>query len=138
MRIISFFFFAFLANFSFAQENTLISVQIDDRLFETFEKTYLENVKNDHPSMILRLNYYLDNAYYISDIPEGKEALEYPNVYIEDIDKFNILTLEKEQQIHPKHTTIHAYRINDSNKLLVYYSGQKFTEALNNSLGRTH
>ncbi len=59
-----------LASFAaFTQTNM---VKPDIRLYQCFEKTYLDNLQKTNPEKILFMNYYLDNAYYVASLVAEK------------------------------------------------------------------
>ena len=47
-------------------------VKADIRLYQCFEKTYLDNLMKTDPDQVLFLNYYLDNAYYTASLKSEK------------------------------------------------------------------
>ncbi|MFZ4413794.1 MAG: hypothetical protein ACOYOV_11975 [Bacteroidales bacterium] len=47
-------------------------VKADIRLYQCFEKTYLDNLIKTDPEQVLFLNYYLDNAYYTASLVSEK------------------------------------------------------------------
>ena len=47
-------------------------VKADIRLYQCFEKTYLDNLIKTDPDQVLFLNYYLDNAYYTASLVSEK------------------------------------------------------------------
>ncbi len=110
-------------------------VKIDERLFEVFDKAYLDNLQTANPFLIHRWNYYLDNAYYIAEDVKTVQH-DYPDVVIDDLKQFNVFLLEKEQGIKGAYQQEVAYRINGTNKVLVYYAAKDFTAKLNKHLGR--
>ncbi len=112
-------------------------VKIDERLLEVFDQAYLNNLQTTNPFLIQRWNYYLDNAYYIA---EDVKTTQHPylDVVINDVKQFNIFLLEREQGIKRAYQQEVAYRINGTNKVLVYYAAKDFTAKLNKHLGRTN
>jgi len=44
----------------------------DARLYQCYEKTYLDNLIKTNPEQIQYLNYYLDNAYYVASLKAEK------------------------------------------------------------------
>jgi hypothetical protein len=108
------------------------SKTIDTRLLEVFEKEYLETVRVDDAFLFERWHFYLDNAYFISDSPLSKNDKEdYPSVSIADLSKINILKLEKEQNLKHDYFIETIYKIEGTQKFLVYYSGRDFIEKFN-------
>ncbi|MCX6230347.1 MAG: hypothetical protein NTZ33_02275 [Bacteroidetes bacterium] len=47
----------------------------DSRLFQCFEKSYIDNLVKTNPEQILYLNYYLDNSYYVASLKAEKQVL---------------------------------------------------------------
>jgi len=65
------FFIALLIHCNaFSQSNTKIVA--DDRLYQCFEKSYLDNLLKTNPEQIQFLNYYLDNIYYVASLKAEK------------------------------------------------------------------
>ena len=108
----------------------------DSRLYAAFDSAYLERLKTDNPNLLLRWNYYLDNAFIISDFPAAKgEITQYPEVQIPDIANVNILVLEKTQSLHRDWHKPTFYRIGDTGKVLMYYSGEDFNRKFKKWIG---
>ena len=74
------------------------SIKIDSRLYEVFEKDYLEKTAIEDPFLIQRWNFYLDNAFIITknSLSKNGTVADYPSVFIPDLKQINILKLEKE------------------------------------------
>jgi hypothetical protein len=69
--IVIYLFIAVLfSNFSAFTQN--INIIADTRLYQCYEKSYLDNLIKTNPEQILYLNYYLDNAYYVASLKEEK------------------------------------------------------------------
>lgn len=111
-------------------------VRIDERLLAVYDAAYLERLQDEHPFLLQRLNFYLDNAWYLSDYPVEKGELNFPVVQIDDPSSINILLLEKEQGLHKDFEKETAYSINGTRKVLIFRSGREFTRMLNEHLGR--
>jgi hypothetical protein len=111
-------------------------LQIDERLYAVYEKDYLETVKKEEPFFIHRWNFYLDNAFFISDNPLSKNGSDegFPSVIIPDLTNINILKIESEQNLKHDFNTETIFKIKDSGKYLVYYAGRQFVEKLNEYL----
>lgn len=121
----------FLSSFLlFSQE----PVTIDPRLNAVYERAYLERLQTENPFLLERLNFYLDNAWYLSDIPGDKGAVEFPVVRIDNPESINILQLEQEQGLHKDFQTETVYSINGTRKVLIYRSGSEFNRLLNEHL----
>lgn len=106
--------------------------ELDPRLYEVYDSTYLSRLQNELPTLIYRLNFYLDHAFYITDYPAEKGSpADLPSVEIEDTSKVNILLLEKEQILIRDFDKQSYYRINQTDQVLVFHSGKKFVEMFN-------
>lgn len=136
MKGILTFFLLTISILSIAQNETSKDVQIDERLYEVFEKEHLTNLQTKNPFLLKRWAYYLDHSFYISDYPRAKGNPEYPEVKINDLENINILLLEKKQSLNRDFDKQMVYKINGTNKVLVYLSGKEFNEKLNVHLGR--
>ena len=99
----------------------------DPRLYDAFDSTYLESLRRDNPVLLQRWNFYLDNAYVITEFPAQKgDVSQFPAVQISDISSIHILVLEKNQHLtHDWHKPV-FYRINNTRKVLMYYPGKEF------------
>lgn len=119
---------------TFSQSPVLTnSLQIDGRLNDVFEKDYIEKVQKEEPFLIERWNFYLNNAFFISDnaLRKNEVAAEYPSVQIQNLGSINILKLEKEQNLKHDFYTETIYKIAGTDKYLVYYAGKDFVEKFN-------
>ena len=112
------------------------SVSIDTRLYNVYEEAYLNDLKVNNPFLLKRWAFYLDNAYYITDFPIQKGTPNYPKIEIDDLDNLNILLLEKNQNLKKNFDEKTFYRIEGTNKILVFYSGKEFNVKLNQYLQR--
>ena len=121
------FFFSYLL---FSQE----PATIDPRLFAVYDQAYLDRIQTENPFLLERLNFYLDNAWYLSDYPADKGAMDFPSVMIEDLQSVNILLLEKEQGLHKDFLTETVYSVNGTRKVLIFRSGKEFNRMLNEHL----
>ncbi len=107
--------------------NVTPEVAPDARLFAAFDTAYIETLRRDNPTLLLRWNYYLDNAFVISEFPSQKgDIAQYPTVQIPDISMVNILVLEKTQRLTHDWQKSVFYRINNSGQVLMYYPGKEF------------
>ncbi len=125
----------FLSITTFAQSQQQTHTHpIDARLFEVFDGTYLEQLNAENPFLIQRLNFYLDHAWYITDLPAEKSSSDYRTIQIEDVEKMNILLVEKEQKLERDWDKQTVYKIGNSGKALVFLPGKEFTKKLNEHL----
>lgn len=109
---------------------------IDHRLYEVYEKNYLKKLKNKNPFLLERWTYYLDYAFYLTELPKEKRTKKYPTIKIKDISNINILLLEKEQKLERNWDIPTIYKIAKTNKYLVYLPGKKFTAKLKKYLSQ--
>lgn len=130
------FFFIFITTFAFSQQTENIS--IDDRLYDVFDRNYLENLKSSNPFLIQRWNYYLTDAWSIKDLPVEKQSGAYQTIAIPDLENINILLLEKQFDLKPDWHKFNMYKIEGTDKMLVYLPGKQFVSQLNKHLGRTY
>ena len=121
---------------SIAQTKSKNNVEIDQRLYEVFEKKYLTDLQTQNPNLLRRWSFYLDNAFYITDFPKEKGTPDFPIIEIVDLNHLNILSLEKDQNIRKDFKKRMKYKIKGTEKVLVYYSGEEFNQKLNEFLGR--
>jgi hypothetical protein len=120
----------------FSQQSSPSVSTIDTRLYEAYEKAYVDKVAQDDPFLLKRWTYYLDHAYYVTDAIVSKDGVpvDYPSVSVSDLAHLNILKLETEQKLKRDYYVETIYKIKDSNKFLVYHSGRNFIESLNEYL----
>ncbi|MEM8526342.1 MAG: hypothetical protein AAGG68_16995 [Bacteroidota bacterium] len=110
--------------------------KIDSRLYEVFDGEYLEQLQKQNPFLLQRWSYYLDHAYYI--VEDTKLLMQdYPSVKIEDLSNFNLLQIERRQGLKRFFDQSSTYRIEGTNKALVYYPAKIFNQRLNKYLNRT-
>ncbi len=121
-----------LSIFSQSREQT-DKLHIDPRLYAVFEKEYLEKVSIEDPFLIKRWNFYLDNAFFISDNPLSKDSdvKSYPSVSVDNVEHINILKLESEQNLKHDFYLETIYKIKNTDKYLVYLPGKDFVDKLN-------
>lgn len=124
-------FCIFVSYPSFAQNETK-EVIPDPRLKDYYPKEQLDKMVKNAPAMVEYMNFFLDNAYFITEIPPQKK-IEAPYVEIKDFNNINInaLGLKREQN------TRTYYKIAGTSKMLVCYSNEEFTKKFNEHTGRT-
>ncbi|MBL7805341.1 MAG: hypothetical protein JNL02_16500 [Saprospiraceae bacterium] len=128
MRL-SFLFFclAILAPVFLSAQTSTPAAAIDPRLYEVYEKDYLERLRTEQPTLILRWNFYLDNAFVVSEYPTDKGDMgQLPELQITDPEHFNILLIERDQPTARDWDKPVFYRIAGTNKILMYWSGKDF------------
>lgn len=127
MRLLSPVVFWLLAVWPASAQSPALPVEIDARLFEVFDADYLARLRDEQPALLLRWNFYLDNAFTISDLPAEKgDAGAWPVVRVTDPARINILLLEKEQGLRRDWDKPVYYRIAGSQKVLMYWPGREF------------
>lgn len=130
---LAFLLFSIIPFTTFSQ-NATVPVA-DDRIIEVYGQEYINTLSTENPFLIKRWNYYLDHAFYISDdVPEKSKDFE--TITVVDIENINILKLEKEQNIGKAWDLPKAYKIANTNKLLIYHPGKNFNERLREHLAK--
>lgn len=130
-------FLLLFIGFSVALSAQTETVKADARLYDVYEADYLNRLQTKNPALIQRWNFYLDNAWRLTRIPQGKDG-EYPTVSVADVDNINILLLQKEQNLTRDFNKRLRYRIAGTDTLIEYYSGKEFVKAFNAHTGRSH
>lgn len=120
----------------FSQQNSPSLSTIDARLYEAYDKAYVDKIAQEDPFLLNRWTYYLDHAYYVTDAIVSKDgvATDYPSVSVPDLAHLNILKLETEQKLTRDYYVETIYKIKGTDKFLVYHSGRNFIESLNEHL----
>ncbi|MBP7699319.1 MAG: hypothetical protein KA101_01650 [Saprospiraceae bacterium] len=109
-------------------------VTADSRLADVFESSYLSNLSDNHPLILQRYNYFLDNAYFIDVHPKGKAQLNVPVIKLDANTQFNIIAVMREHKLKTSPDKRLYYRIENSDKVLVFYSTREFDTNFKNSL----
>ncbi|MGB0861652.1 MAG: hypothetical protein ACPG19_02700 [Saprospiraceae bacterium] len=110
-------------------------IPIDQRLYDVFDGDFLKKLQADKSFHLQYYNFSLDNSYQIIEIPKEKN-MKLPKVKIKDLDKINILKLQKEQKLTKSLDSPTYYQIKGSNKVLMIRSEKDFAKRLNKHLGR--
>ncbi len=113
----------------FAQAQKTATPAADERLIEAYGPEYINTLQTENPFLIKRWNFYLDNAFIITEANPDKKIAK-KSISIADLDKINILKLEKEQKMTRSWDLPIAYQIENTNKLLIYHSGKEFNKKL--------
>lgn len=137
-RILTLLLLFTISALSFAQNNTTKKVNIDERLYDVYDKIYLTQLQADHSFLLQRWAFYLDHSYYVTTYPSQKGNPNYPIIEVADLNHLNILLLEKEQKMTHDFEKQTVYKIKNTDKVLVYYSGKKFNKMLNEHLGKKY
>lgn len=117
----------------FSQSSNFKQLVPDERIIEVYGADYVERLLADNPFLIKRWNYYLDHAFYITeDIPD--KGARYKEIEIPDLERINILKIEKEQDIERAWDVPKIYKIQSTDKLLIYHPGKLFNEKLRKAL----
>ncbi|MCC6725712.1 MAG: hypothetical protein IT258_14480 [Saprospiraceae bacterium] len=107
---------------------------IDSRLLALYSGEYLENLQTANPFLLKRLNFYLDNSWYLSELPADKALDSQTTIHVDDLKDINILALEKRYDLHRDWEKQTVFKIENTDKALVLISGKKFNELLNEHL----
>ena len=113
------------------------AIQIDDRLYDIYEADYLDRLLKERPFLIQKWNFYLENAYYLTD-DEKALSQDQPTIVVKDVSNINIIALMREYELLSHPQLEKSYRIANSSQVLVLRSSRDITEALNKHLGRQH
>ena len=90
-----------------------LTQEIDQRLLEKYSQIELEDMKPKHLAM---LNYALDNACYISNLPEGK-SVTLETIAVENLELINFINLGLDIEAQNQY-----YKISGQEKMLVVKS----------------
>jgi hypothetical protein len=134
---------------SFGQKTDIDFNQInpDARLYECFDKTYIQQLQKDNPELILYYNFYLDNSYFVGkEVPEkpinGKDIhtvtlknetssdkIQYFN---EDLSKFNPKTFNVlKYNFKTDYNKYTNYILGNTGKILIFYPKKRFIKKYN-------
>lgn len=113
-----------VGNFVLAQTN----LKIDNRLFEKYDKEYLESLKANNPDELEYLNYSLDHSFYISPMPKEKSGASEISGEIEIVDENNISLTEL--NINIIENNYQYFIIKGKSKLLVVKSKEHILEEM--------
>lgn len=104
----------------------------DARLSEAFGNDFVERIIAENPSLVQYYNFFLDNSYYIAELPQEKTEFinSLPSLSISpqsDLSKINVLNYDVQLNFD-KET---YFRMQNSNKVMVFYSGEELNEKFN-------
>ena len=108
-------------------------LQPDSRLFEAYDSAYILTLMDKNPFLIERWNFYLDNSWKVADFSPEK-GVSYESITIPDFENINILSLENTLGLKRHHELPSVYRIENTNKILVFCSGKEFIRRFNEHL----
>jgi|GEM_PF-1080473 len=121
---------------AFAQSKQ-IRMQPDVRLYDAFDKKFVEDIAANDSFWLLKSNFYLTNAAFFSEISNVKEQ-DVDNislVHLKDTTNFNIYLFERDQKIKRDYYTYTVYKIAEYPQLyLVYYPTHDYIENFNRFL----
>jgi hypothetical protein len=114
-------------------QNQPIKTSIDPRIYAVYGHEYVNRIAHTNPFLIQYWTFYLDHAFAVMDIPVEKEDDKsmHPVIKVSNLEQINILQLEKDLQIKPNWDRLSIYRIQNTEKLLVYYPVDNFVRELN-------
>ncbi len=108
----------------------------NSKLIEAFGKEKVEFIIKNNPQLIYYYNFYLDNVWYLSPLPQDKEKAQNIEGQVVlpltssgkvDKSKVNVLKLKiKRYYDKPSY-----YKIKNTSRLLVFLSEEKFNEKYN-------
>ena len=124
-----------LATFVTAQSTlSHTATPIDSRLLAIYSGEYLESLQTENPFLLKRWNFYLDNSWYLTELPNDKALDSRTSIRIDDLDHINIFLLEQKHNLHRDWEKQTVVKIEDTDKAIVLISGKKFNELLNEHL----
>ncbi|MEN9609228.1 MAG: hypothetical protein RLZZ628_42 [Bacteroidota bacterium] len=114
-------------------QNQPIKTNIDARIYAAYGQEYVDKIAQTNPFLIQYWTFYLDHAFALMDAPVEKElnSKEYPVIKIDNWQHINILQVEKDLQLKSNWDKLSIYRIQNTEKLLVYQPGDTFVRELN-------
>lgn len=104
----------------------------DARLIDAFGQSFADRLMQENTNLLVYYNFFLDNSYYITELPADKsdflESLaKLPIAPETDQKDINVLkyelTLKFDKEIY--------FRMSESNKVMVFYEGEKLNEKYN-------
>jgi len=102
----------------------------DSRLLKIYSGDYLENLRDANPFLFQRLNFYLDNSWYVMELPTEKSLDSYQTIQVEDISNVNIYELERKFNLKRDWDKQTVCKIENTDKAIVLLSGKAFNEKL--------
>ncbi len=136
-------FFSLLFSFSFftfvnAQSDlSHTTTPYDNRLLEVYSGDYLKSLQDTNPFLLQRLNFYLDNSWYVTELPIEKSLDSYVTIQVEDLSNVNIFLLERKFNLNRQWEKQIVCKIENTTKALVLLSGKAFNEKLKDHLKLT-
>jgi hypothetical protein len=114
-------------------QNQPVQTKIDARIYAAYGQEYVDKIAQTNPFLIQYWTFYLDHAFAVTDAPAEKELnpKDYPVIKVDNVQAINILQLEKDLQLKSNWDKLSIYRIQNTEKLLVYQPGDSFVRALN-------
>ena len=144
-NLIILFLSVFLMSSSFAQTNTNVP---DPKLIDAFGQETVDYYINNAPHLISYYNFFLNYSYKIVEMPQEKmsEIDQYPEMRLKEkflqepqdfsengLNDLNILKYEiKIDQVGGA-----IYRLGNTNKLIIVYSGKEITAMYNETIQKT-
>ena len=120
-----FLFFSLISFGVFAQSKH------DPRLLQTHDKDYLDRLELKSPAMYQKLNFYLDNTFYIAQYNREKFKKNIQTIKVKDLSNINIFEVQKENNIKPDLNKKLSFRIEGTDKVLILESMNQFAKAFN-------
>lgn len=111
---------------------------VDPRIIDFLGQKKVDVLLKNNPGIIEYYQYYLDNAYYISELDGGKMNSKNISgtIHLKSLKKseINILKLDIQRAYdHPVY-----YKISNSNKLMVFISEKEFMRKFNSYKTQKH
>lgn len=131
--------FILIISLFFTSKNAIVAQTIDERVIEALGRSQSEIIQQNSPHYLEYLNYFLDNSYFVTDLPAGKpytdissvqpkfDNLPPASIELNNLRSFNVLQYEFQRKF--KERTF--YKIGSTGKMLVFYSEQEFVKSFN-------
>lgn len=135
----------FLMSISYAQTNTNVP---DQRLIDALGQESVDFYLKNDPSLIGYYNFFLNYSYKIVDMPEPKmdqldqiPVMKLKEKFITEFEDFSEAGLQKlnimkyEINIHPLNGAM--YRLGNTAKLIIFYSGKEINMMYNETIQKS-
>ena len=107
-------------------------VTADSRLVDAMGESFVERIEKENQNMVIYNNFFLDNSYYISELPDGKSdflnSLKTLPISPET-DQKEINVLKYELNLNFDKETY--FRMENSNKVMIFYSNEDLIRKYN-------
>ncbi len=134
MKAIIFLMLIFSGLMAMSQNSPLAPMVPDTRLEEAFGKKYIASIALNTPHEISRLNYYLDNSWYIMKKNVDKPITIQGSINLDPHLPINIYSLKRKYDLDVDWQLPMVYSIEHSEELLVLRPGKIMRQSFVNYL----